>query len=249
VVGLEEDVHGLSGGDHDVVDGERLEVAAVSANHREAMSGDGEEHVVGEPRVDDPEQVRLAVFHEHPEGVVLGARGVVAGLAIDGVGVGDVDVAAGPLALEENLLHVCIPPLAEDDGHLLVWPGVGVDRATLRVDDDGAVHGGAVEVAVRVPPQRALLLGEDDAVGQVGAGLDWALRDVLRPVGPRVPWLVHAVPMEGDVLAAALVVHVDDDNIALAGVDGRTGELPVHGQDGLLMAQPGNLRLLYLQNS
>ena len=139
------------------------------------------------------------MLHEHLEGVLLGARGEVAGLAVDGVGVRILDVAAGPLGLQENLLHVCIPPLAEDDGHLLVRLCVGVDGAALGVDDDGAVHGGAVEVAVRVPPQRALLLGEDDLVCEVGAGLDGALRDVLRPVGPRVPRLVHAMPVEGDV--------------------------------------------------
>ena len=46
----------------------------------------------------------------------------------------------------------------------------------------------------------------------------------------------------------ALVVHVDDDDIALARVDGRPGELPVHGQDGLLVAEPGDLGLLDLQN-
>ena len=80
--------------------------------------------------------------------------------------------------------------------------GVRVDGATLGVDDDGAVYSGVVEVAVCVPPQRALLLGEDDLVGEVGAGLDGALRDVLRPVGPRVPGLVHAVSVEGDVLVA-----------------------------------------------
>ena len=38
--------------------------------------------------------------------------------------------------------------------------GVRVGGAALGVDDDGAVHGGAVEVAVRVPPDRALLLEE-----------------------------------------------------------------------------------------
>ena len=111
--------------------------------------------------------------------------------------------------------------------------GVRVGGAALGVDDDGAVHGGAVEVAVRVPPDRALLLEEDDPVGEVGAGLDGALRDVLRPVELRVPRLVHAMPVEGDVLVA-LVVDVDDDDVARARVDGRAGELAVHGQDGLL---------------
>ena len=135
----------------------------------------------------------------------------------------------------------------EDDGHLLVRLGVRVGGAALGVDDDGAVHGGAVEVAVRVPPQRAFFPGEDDPVGEAGAGLDGALRDVLRPVELRVPWLVHAMPVEGDVLVA-LVVDVDDDDVARARVDGRAGELAVHGQDGLLVAEPGDLCLLYLQN-
>jgi hypothetical protein len=49
-----------------------------------------------------------------------------------------------------------------------------------------------------VPPEGALLLGQDDRVGQVGAGLDGALRYVHGPVGPRVPGLVHAVPTHGN---------------------------------------------------
>jgi len=80
-------------------------------------------------------------------------------------------------------------------------------------DDDGAVHGGAVEAGVRVPPQRALLLGEDDPVGEGGAGLDGALRDVLRPVGPRVPRLIHAVPARAS--SSALARTPTDDDAAM----------------------------------
>jgi len=69
-----------------------------------------------------------------------------------------------------------------------------VGSAAPGADDDGAVHGVPVEIAVRVPPQRAFFPGEDDLVGEVVAGMDGALRDELRPVGPRVPRLVHAVP-------------------------------------------------------
>ena len=82
----------------------------------------------------------------------------------------------------------------EDDRYLLVRLPEGVGGAAPGVNDDGAVHGGAVEVAVRVPPQRAFLLGEDDPVRELVAGLDRALSDVRRPVRPRVPRLVHAVP-------------------------------------------------------
>ena len=134
----------------------------------------------------------------------------------------------------------------EDDWHLLVGLDVRVGGAALGVDDDGAMHGGAVEVAVRVPPDRALLVGEDDPVGEFGAGPDGALRDELRAVEPGVAWLVHAVPVEGDVLAAP-VVDVDEDDVAPARVDRRPRELPVHGEDGLLVAQPGDVRLRDLQ--
>jgi len=48
----------------------------------------------------------------------------------------------------------------------------------------------ADQAGVGVPPEHALFLGEDDAVGEGGAGLDEAVRDVLRPIGPRVPLLV-----------------------------------------------------------
>jgi hypothetical protein len=49
-------------------------------------------------------------------------------------------------------------------------------------------------------------------------------------------------------LLPTLVVDVNDDNVALARVDGRPGELAVHGEDGLPLAEPGDLRLLYLQH-
>lgn len=91
-------------------------------------------------------------------------------------------------------LYTCIALHTEDNGYLLVRLLEGEGGAALGVDDDGAVDGGAVEVAVRVPPQRALFLGQDDPVREVGAGLDGALRYVLRPIRPRVPRLVHAVP-------------------------------------------------------
>ena len=53
------------------------------------------------------------------------------------------------------------------------------------------------------------------------------------------------LPVDGDVLIA-LVVDVDDDDIALAREDGRAGELAVHGKDGLLLAEPSVVTLLNL---
>jgi hypothetical protein len=60
-------------------------------------------------------------------------------------------------------------------------------------------------------------------------------------------WLTcfRYAPVDGDVLIA-LVVDVYDDDVALAGADGRAGELVVHGEDALLSAQPGDANPLYL---
>jgi len=53
------------------------------------------------------------------------------------------------------------------------------------------------------------------------------------------------VPVDGDV-PVAMVADVHDDDVALAGADGRAGELAVHGEDALLPAQPGDANPLYL---
>jgi hypothetical protein len=60
-------------------------------------------------------------------------------------------------------------------------------------------------------------------------------------------WLTcfRYVPVDGDVLFD-MVADVDDDDIALAGANGRAGELAVHGEDALLPAQPGHGNPLYL---
>ena len=55
------------------------------------------------------------------------------------------------------------------------------------------------------------------------------------------------LPVNGDVFIA-LVVDVDDDDIALPREDGWAGELAVHGEDGLLVAEPRVVSLLNLQN-
>jgi hypothetical protein len=52
--------------------------------------------------------------------------------------------------------------------------------------------------------------------------------------------------VDGDVLVALLVVDVDDNDVALARIDGRGGKLAVHGEDGLLVAEPGHFGFLDL---
>ena len=54
------------------------------------------------------------------------------------------------------------------------------------------------------------------------------------------------VPVDGDV-PVAMVADVHDDDVALAGADGRAGELAVHGEDALPLAEPGVVSFLYLQ--
>ena len=55
------------------------------------------------------------------------------------------------------------------------------------------------------------------------------------------------LPVNGDIFIA-LVVDVDDDDITLPREDGRAGELAIHGEDGLLMAEPRVVSLRNLQN-
>ena len=94
----------------------------------------------------------------------------------------------GSIKIQEVAVHT------EDDGYLLVRLLEGVVGAALGANDEGAMDAGTIQVAVRMPPDGALLLGQNDRVGEVGAWLDRALSYELRPIVPRVPRLVYAVP-------------------------------------------------------
>jgi len=113
---------------------------------------------------------------------------------VDGEGVGDVGSSAGLERLADHRLRVRRPPLAEDDGDLLVGRRERVRDAGLGQDDDGAVDGGAQPGDVRVPPQRAALPRDGELVHVALPALDRALRDVRRPVRPPAPQLPDAVP-------------------------------------------------------
>lgn len=125
-----------------------------------------------------------------------GAVVEVAGLAVDGVGVGGRRGIAGEERRLLQFVDVVVPPLAEHDDHLLV--GLGGERvgagAAPGQDDERAVDGGAEEGDVGVPPQRAFLARDVEAVGVVGGGPDGALRHHHRPVGPLRAPLEYAVP-------------------------------------------------------
>jgi hypothetical protein len=82
----------------------------------------------------------------------------------------------------------------EYDGYFSVWFRERVGCTMTGTDDDGAVHGGTVHGGVRMPPQGAFLLREDDSVGEIVAGLDWTLCYVLWPIPPWASWLIHAMP-------------------------------------------------------
>jgi hypothetical protein len=60
--------------------------------------------------------------------------------------------------------------------------------------------------------------------------------------------LEEVVPVEGDV-CMALVVDVDNDDIASPCIDGRPRELAVNRKDGLFMAEPRDVALIYLKKS
>jgi hypothetical protein len=125
-------------------------------------------------------------------------QGAVIGWAwkpIEGVGVRDVRASAGLQGLVDHRLRVGVEPLAEQDGHLLVWLRERVPLAELGQDDERAVEVQAQPGEVRVPPQRAALPGHGEVVRVALPALDRALRDVRRTVRPTVTQLSDAVPV------------------------------------------------------
>jgi hypothetical protein len=95
---------------------------------------------------------------------LAGAGEEVSRLTVDEEGVGDVGRCAGDHGLAKHGDGVPPPPLPENDGELLVRLGERVGEAPLGVDDERAVHGGAQPGAVRVPPQRPLLVLDREPV-------------------------------------------------------------------------------------
>lgn len=93
-------------------------------------------------------------------------------------------------------------PVTEYDGDLLVRRREGVGVAGAGADDEGAVHGGAEEGGVGVPPQGALLPRDAEPVRVRAAGLDRALRHHARPVRPRSHELEHTMPVNVQASAA-----------------------------------------------
>jgi len=248
-LGGEQDVAGLPRRDDEGVHGEGLDVERVDVDDGERVVGDGEEELVVECGVDEPEHVRLAGLHLQLERVLSGAVVERPRESVNGVGVGDVGSAAGLQRLRDHRLRVVPPPLAEHDGHLLVRRRERVRHAGGGQDDDGPVDGGAEPGDVRVPPQRAALPDDLVPVHVALAGLDRALRDVRGPVRPPAQQLPHAVPVDADVVGGA-VDHVDLHVVALPREQRGTWVLSVHCHDALRAAQPrhaGHLHLPYIQ--
>jgi hypothetical protein len=127
--------------------------------------------------------------------VPVGAVVQVSRLAVDGVRVGAARREPGEERHLLEVVDVVVPPLAEDDGLLGVRLGerVGVG-AGAGAEDQRAVHGGAEEGDVGVPPQRPLLRRRVEAVRVVAARLDRTLRHHRRAVRPRRAALEYAVP-------------------------------------------------------
>lgn len=119
--------------------------------------------------------------------LTVGGRAVVeiAGFAVDGVRVGVGRRIASNEGALLQVVHVRLPPLTEDDHHLLVGHGERVGLgAAARFDDERAIDGGAEEGKMGVPPQRALLPGDVEPVSVVASGTDRTLRDHSRSIRP-----------------------------------------------------------------
>lgn len=177
----------------------------------------------GERRVDDSEQVCLAILDGKLERAVPGARGQVTWMAVVGVRVGCLELAAGPERVGEQLTDVDLPPLT----CMYISIILNIMQESIRCSTISHAHGSHVSTVTRkvgislrgflnrngylvmmvsctVSPlkslcscHRAYVPSSQERmirVGETCTGLDGALRDELRPVGPWIPRLVHAVP-------------------------------------------------------
>jgi hypothetical protein len=106
----DEDVGGLAGGDHEHRRGVGLGVGGVGADDGHGVSGEGDEELRVECGVDEAQKVGLAGLDGERRGVFGGALVEVAGLAVDGEGVGDVGRGAGAGGGADHVDGVHVPP-------------------------------------------------------------------------------------------------------------------------------------------
>ncbi|KAF7064791.1 hypothetical protein CFC21_071032 [Triticum aestivum] len=111
LVESDEDVRGLAGPEHDDSGVVRLKVGGVSAHDGHGVAGEGDEELGVERRVDEPQQVGLAGLDREHGRVLGGAAVEVAGLAVDGDGVGDVGSCTGARGGADDVDGVHVPPL------------------------------------------------------------------------------------------------------------------------------------------
>jgi hypothetical protein len=97
-----------------------------------------------------------------------------------------------------------------------------------------------------VPPERAFLAGDVEAVGVGGAaGADGALRHHAGTIGPAGEALEDAMPVDGDVVGG-VVDDVYHDGVAVASLHDGPWELPVHRRDYLTLPQPIDRQVAHL---
>jgi hypothetical protein len=99
--------------------------------------------------------------------------------------------------------------------------------------------------AVRVPPQRALLVLDREPVRVAPPRADGALRHELGPIRPPVPQLPEPVPVQGHAVPG-VVDRRDRQRVAVVHLDRRPRELVVHSDDVVGHAQPLHWRFLHL---
>jgi hypothetical protein len=235
----DEDVGGLAGGEEEEGGGVRFGVGGVGGDDGHVVTGEGDEELRVERGVDEAEEVGLAGGDGEDGRVVGGAAVEVAGLGVDGEGVGDVGSSAGARGGAHHVDGVHVPPLPEQDGGELSG-GLdveGVAGAIAGADEEGAVDGGAEPGGVSVPPEGALLRRHREAIPVALPGPHRALRHVLRPVRPPRPHLPHPVPVQRHVVPPT-VYQVDDQRVPFVYLQRRPRELTVHRHYVVALAQP-----------
>ena len=65
----------------------------------------------------------------------------------------------------------------------------------FRENNEWAMNGGTGPVAVGMPPNGSFLVRQNNFVSEICPWFDWALRHVVWPIRPWIPWLLHSMPV------------------------------------------------------
>ncbi len=129
--------------------------------------------------------------------------------------------------LVDNVIGKVVVVVGEEEGTFIVVIATFLVRVVLGSNDQTTIETvGVLHLGVTVPPIRAVLTLDLEAVSQVTVGRDGALGEPSNTVHERGAVLEHAMPVNGGALVE-VVLDFDDDRVTFVGFDKWTRRLTV----------------------